>query len=182
MRIAIVGSPGSGKSTLARQVTERTGWHHVEIDAFHHQPDWTEAEPESLRAAITTELERPAWVCDGNYDELIGDLVRGRADTIVVFDLPRHRVVRQIVWRTLKRAITRQELWNGNREPLTNLYRWDPEENVIRWSWVNHREYQERYRHKIASGAWDHAHVVVLRSHAEGDAWLASLQADKPRK
>lgn len=180
VRIAIVGSAGSGKSTLARKVAARTGVHHIEIDAYNHQPGWRECEPDLLRARLAAELDGDDWLCDGNYDHLVGDLVRGAADTIVVFDLPRTLVARQIAWRTLRRAVTREELWNGNREPLSNLYRWDPERNVIRWSWVHHEEYRQRFRAKIASGEWDHAQVVVLRSRADADAWLDTLPHKTP--
>ncbi len=176
VRIAIVGNSGSGKTTLARRVVERTGAHHVEIDALFHQPGWTPKDRDLLRSEMIATLDEVEdWVVDGNYDSSVGDIVRGRAETIVVFDLPRARVMRQVITRTVRRAITRAELWNGNREPLTNFYRWDPERNVIRWSWVKHDEYRQRYRARMADGSWDHAEVVVVRSRADAAVWLESL-------
>ncbi|MGH1490489.1 MAG: AAA family ATPase [Acidimicrobiales bacterium] len=176
MRVSIVGSSGSGKTTLAKRIVERTGIHHIELDALHHLEGWVQQERALMRAQVAKELEHPDWVCDGNYESMVGDLVRAAPDTILVFDLPRVRVVRQVAWRTVKRAVRREELWNGNREPLSNFTRWDPEHNVIRWSWVNHEKYQKRFQQAMETGEWDHAEVVRLTSHADADRWLASLQ------
>ena len=172
MRIAIVGSSGSGKTSLARRVAARLDIPHVEIDAIHHLAGW-EPNPAFL-TDLEAALDRADWVCDGNYGAA-ERIVRGRADTIVVFDLPRRVVTRQVVVRTIRRAVTREELWNGNREPLTNLYRWQPEKNIIRWSWTHHRAYRARYVADARSGAWQHAEVVWIRSHADADAWLDTL-------
>ncbi len=172
MRIAIVGSSGSGKSTLARRVSERLGIPQVEIDAYHHLSNW-EPNP-SFLDDLAGALDQPSWVCDGNYRQAEA-LTRGQADVIVVFDLPRRIVMRRVIVRTVRRAITREELWNGNREPLTNFYRWDPEKNVIRWSWVHHHQNRQRFRQAEESGAWSHAQVFWLHSLEDVDRWLESL-------
>ncbi len=175
MRIAIVGSSGSGKSTLARRVAERTGWPHIEFDRYYHQKDWTPQNPAVLKAQIGAELQADHWVSDGNYQSVLGDLVSARAETIVVYDLPRSLVTRQLVRRTIRRVVRREELWNGNREPLTNLTRWDPTKNVIRWSWTNHHKYRDGYRAAAESGAWAQADVVWVRRHRDAERWLDSL-------
>ena len=174
MRIAIVGISGSGKTTLARRVTDELGIPHVEIDAVHHLADW-EPNPaflDDLAAALDTD----DWVCDGNYRPA-EELVRGRADIIVCFDLPRRQVMRQVIVRTIRRVVTREELWNGNREPIGNVTKWAPEKNIVRWTWVYHGHRRRKMRESERTGAWDHAEVVWLRSHAEADAWLDSLSS-----
>jgi adenylate kinase family enzyme len=179
MRVAILGSAGSGKSTLARRVAEQTGWRHIEIDAFHHLAGWQQQERVVLRSQISGEIEREHWVCDGNYNSMVGDLVQSAAQMIVVFDLPRWTVMRQVIGRTVRRAVKREVLWNGNREPLSNFTRWNPEKNVIRWSWTRHGEYREQYRSIESSGTWGHAEVVWIRHHREADRWLAGLPTNQ---
>jgi adenylate kinase family enzyme len=39
--VSIVGCPGAGKTTAARQLAERHGFEHVELDGVFHQADWT---------------------------------------------------------------------------------------------------------------------------------------------
>ncbi|HEC11486.1 MAG TPA: adenylate kinase [Acidimicrobiales bacterium] len=177
MRISVVGSAGSGKTTLARQVAQRVGIRHVELDSLFHLEGWT-PNPE-FRPQVEAALATPAWVCDGNYSA-VADLVRGRADTIVVLDLPRWRVMTQIVSRTLGRSLLRRELWNGNREGLGNFLRWDPEQNIIRWAWTRYHPVRRRYLAARENGDWDHAEVVWLRSHREAGRWLDSLQPPEP--
>lgn len=177
MRVAVLGSSGSGKSTLARRVAEQTGWPHIEIDALYHLAGWQPQDRDVLRAQMADELAREHWVCDGNYNSAVGDLVQEAADTIVVFDLPRWTVVRQVAWRTLRRALRRAELWNGNREPWSNFFRWQPEKNIIRWSWVHHDRYRHQYRTLHQTGAWDHAEVIWITNHTDAAHWLDGLSS-----
>ena len=178
MRIAIVGNAGSGKSTLAQRVADQLGIAHVELDGLFHQPGWTQRDHDLFRADADALLPVDgSWVADGNYVSHVDDLVRGRADTIVIFDLPRWQVMSQVTRRTLRRAVRREVLWNGNREPLSNLLRWDPQRNVIRWAWVQHGDYSKR-NWELASTSWSHADITVVHSHADADRWLATLVAD----
>ncbi len=172
MRISVVGSPGSGKTTLARRAAERLGCDHIELDAIHHQPNWEPLESELFVERLAARLAAEAWVCDGNYLRTHGGLVQARADTIVWFDLPRATVLRQVTWRTVRRVVRREVLWNGNREPLTNLTRWDPRLNIIRWAWTCHEEYRRAFERLSTDGTWRHATVVRLRDRDQADRWL----------
>lgn len=172
MKIAIVGISGSGKTTLARKAAAKLAIPHVEIDAAFHLENW-EPNPHFLDD-LAARLDTPHWVCDGNYRPA-EQLVRGNADVIVCFDLPRRQVMRQVIGRTIRRAVTREELWNGNREPASNFLRWNPEDNIIRWTWVYHGHRRRRMAESERTGAWDHAQVVWIRSHAEADEWLDAL-------
>ncbi len=50
-RVAVVGLSGSGKTTVAAELARILGCPHVELDALHWGPGWSEAEPETFRAA-----------------------------------------------------------------------------------------------------------------------------------
>lgn len=99
-----------------------------------------------------------------------------RADTVVWLDLPRHEVMRQVIGRTLRRTVTREELWNGNREPLSNLWRWDPAQNIMRWAWTSHKKYRDRYSAAMTVPRHQHLNFIRLESRAEVSAWLATLE------
>lgn len=179
-RIAVLGTSGSGKTTLARTLAERLDLVHIELDALFHQPGWTQLPAGEFAASVEAAMDAAVeshggWTMCGGYDSEVKQLRDRGADTVVWLDLPRHVVMRRVITRTLRRAITREELWNGNREPLTNFYRWDPEKNIIRWSWVTFEKRRRQCEASIADGTWDQVTVHRLRSTADVDAFLSRL-------
>ncbi len=173
-RVSVVGVSGSGKTTVGRQLAASMGVPFVELDGIFHQPGWAELPRDEFRERVGVALSAPGWVVDGNYSA-VRNLVWDRADTVVWLDLPRRHVMRRIILRTVRRAVTREALWNGNREPLTNFYRLDPEKNIIRWAWVKHAGYVERYDAAMHDSAFDHLRFVRLRTPHEIDGFLASI-------
>jgi adenylate kinase family enzyme len=169
--VSIVGAPGSGKTTVGRRLAARLEVPFVELDAIFHQTGWNDLPRNTFRSRVREVLETDGWVVDGNY-AAVQDLVWQEADTVVWLDLPRHVVMRRVTVRTLRRAITRERLWNDNREPLTNFYRLDPERNIIRWTWVKHPEYVERYAEAARGPANAHLRFVRLPSQREIDAFI----------
>ncbi len=90
--------------------------------------------------------------------------------------MPKHVVMRRVTGRTIKRAMTREKLWNGNTEPLRNLYRWDPEQNIIRWTWTRYSSTKKKLAAAASEGAWAHATVRRLRKPAEVETFLESVE------
>ncbi len=174
-RIAIVGNSGSGKSTMARAIAERTECEHIELDSIHHLPDWTPIDREEMRRIVSERIEADAWVVDGNYASMVQDLVFARADTVIWLDLPRRVVMPRIVRRTLGRMVTRRELWNGNRERFSNLFKTDPMENIILWSWTQSGKYHRQYETAAADPGNAHLAWVRITSPRQQRRWLATL-------
>jgi adenylate kinase family enzyme len=176
-RISVVGSSGSGKTTLARALADELGLAHVELDALFHGPGWTEPEPDEFRWRVAGALDvaTSGWVACGNYSAVRSPVVWPRADTVVVLDLPKRVVMRQVVGRTLRRVLRREVLWNGNREPWRNLYAWDPEQNIIRWSWVRHGLYRQRYHEAATDPVNAHLRFVFLGSRAAVADFLTTV-------
>ncbi len=176
MRVHVIGSSGAGKSTMARRLAEATGSPHLELDAVWHEPGWTnpteDAAADAVRDFLATHPDR--WVTDGNY-RFARELLLASATDLVWIDLPRHVVMRQIVPRTLRRVVTRQELWNGNREPLSNLTRWDPERNVMRWAWTTFDRRRREYTELVARPDLAHLRIHHLRTRTDVDRFVADL-------
>jgi adenylate kinase family enzyme len=167
----MVGSSGSGKTTTGRRLADSLQVPFIELDSIFHQADWQDLARADFRSEVAAAVSADEWVVDGNYS-WVRDLVWERADTVVWIDLPRATVMRQVVTRTLRRALTRQELWNGNREPLSNFYKWDPMENVIRHAWVKYPDSVKRYSEAMEDPQYAALHFIRLRSKSEVAAFI----------
>ena len=169
-----MGGSCVGKTTVSRRLAETLGVPHIELDALHHDSGWQEAPAEVLqsRASAALDAAPDGWVVDGNYRSKLGSLVLERADTAVLLAPPFGITFARSLRRTIGRTITREELWNGNREQIRFLFTryWIP------W-WVvqTHRHYAREIPRRVA----EHPHVelVTLRSAAEVEDWLQSIQA-----
>jgi adenylate kinase family enzyme len=146
----------------------------VELDSIYHQPGWTPLGDADFRARVAEAVAAVGWVVDGNYS-VVHELVWGRADTVVWFDLPYAIVLARTVRRTVRRAVTRQELWNGNKEPLSNLWSLDPEKSIIAWAATRHGVYRRRYAEAERDPRWADLRFVRLRTQAEADRFVAGV-------
>jgi len=179
-RVSVVGNAGSGKSSLARRLADVLAVPYVELDALHHLPGWTPIDPDEFSAKVGEIARSEEWVIDGNYRTVVVDgPVWDNADTVVWLDPPRLTVMRQVTGRTLRRVVRRTELWNGNREPWQNLWAWDPNRSIIRWTWTQHAKYEQRFGDAMVSPRFEALDFVRLRSHADADAWLAAISTNR---
>jgi adenylate kinase family enzyme len=175
-RVSIVGCSGSGKTTLGKKLAERLGVPYIQLDELYHQPGWTPTPRDELRKAVASVLEAETWVVDGNYSSLVQDLVWAPADTVVWLDLSRSRVMTAVIWRTLTRGALRRELFNGNRESLRSLFRRDPEENIVLWSWTQWPKYRKQYENAVTDPANSHLTFLRLKTRKEIHTWLGTVE------
>lgn len=170
-RIWVKGGSGSGKTTLARELAERLGLEHVELDALHHDPGWAPAPAPLLQARVRAALDDVrGWVVDGNYDSKLGALVRERAELVIWLDLPLSTKLARLARRTFARWRTREELWNGNRENLRAAF-WGGDA-LFPWAVRSHFRHRSEWPRALADVA-----LVRLCSPGEVAAWLAESSA-----
>ena len=118
-QIVVKGASGAGKTTFAAELARRLGVPHIELDALHHGPNWSEATAEEFRARVRAAMDADpsrGWVIDGNYERKLDALVTDAADTVVWLDLPLRLLLWRLWTRTSYRIRNNVELWNGNRE------------------------------------------------------------------
>lgn len=172
-RISVVGCSGAGKSTLSRRLAHHLGYRHIELDALYHQPNWQPLPTEQFQQATRDALHGDEWVAEGNYTA-VRPLVRERSDMVIWLDLPRHKVMRQVIWRTLRRLTTREELWNGNRERWCNLFKLNPRQSILAWTWTRHPVYRQRYSEEMRNAPPSCAYLRLDSRQAVED-FLTSL-------
>jgi adenylate kinase family enzyme len=171
-RISVVGSSGSGKTTLARRLAARLGVPHIELDAFHWESDWTEADPDVFRARVSEAIAAQQWVCDGNYSK-VRPLVLARADTVVWLDLPLRTCLWRILRRTARRSRSDEDLWGtANRESWRRHLTRD---SLVWWLITSHRRRRREYETRFADPALAHLRVNRFRTAAAAEAWLAEI-------
>jgi adenylate kinase family enzyme len=168
-RVAVIGGSCSGKTTVSRALAARLGVPFIELDALHHDANWTEAPAELLQERVSAALAAApdGWVVDGNYYGKLGSLVIDQADTVVWLDVPYATAIRRVLVRTWSRLFRRTELWNGNRERLRDTF---GRNSIVWWVLTTHRGFAAKWEERLAG----HPHVVRIR---EAGAWLQSIQA-----
>ena len=175
-RISVVGTSGSGKTTTAAQIAQRLNIPHVELDALHWEPNWTEAPLDIFRERVAQALSGDAWAVDGNYGKT-RDIVWGRADTVVWLDYALPVIMWQLLCRTVRRSVTQEELWSGNRETLGKAL--FSRESILRWALQTYKRRRREY--PVLLGKPENAHLATirLRSPRETRQWLTSLTSSR---
>ncbi|GIF80303.1 hypothetical protein ACFQY4_23190 [Catellatospora bangladeshensis] len=171
-RVLVAGTSGSGKTTLSTAVAEVLGLPRVELDALHHGTGW-QPRP-TFAAEVAAFVAQPRWVTEWQYTNKLGDLLSGRADTVLWLDHPRRLTMWQVTRRTVLRRWRREQLWNGNTEgPLRTVFT-DPE-HVIRWAWRTHGQPGRRVAGLLESRG-EQVAVVRLRGRAQVQRWVRRLR------
>jgi adenylate kinase family enzyme len=170
-KIAVVGTTGSGKTTVARRLAAHHEVPHIELDALHSGPEWTEPRTDDFRARVESAISVSGWVVDGSYHGKLGDLVLERADLVVWLDPPLSTILRRLWTRTLDRIRKGDELWGGNRETWRGAF--FSRNSLFVWALKTHRGRRRRYAERLAR--YD---MVRLRSAREAEAWLERYPAD----
>jgi len=171
-RIAVVGTTGSGKTTLAQRIALHLALPHVELDALHWGPDWSEAPIEAFREQTSAALAGERWVVDGNYSR-VRDIVWARADTVVWLDYPLWLILARLLRRTCRRVFTRQMLWGNNRESFRTQF--FSRDSLFVWVWRTYPRRRQEYPLLLAEPQHAHLTAVRLRSPRQTRRWLASL-------
>ncbi len=178
-RIVVVGPSGSGKTTLARNLSQRLGLIHVELDALHWEANWTEVSSEVMYARTDAALPVDSrWAVDGNYS-VVREIVWRRADSILWLDYPLGLALRQLWGRSYRRWRTQEELWNGNRERMIAHLDPRPKHNLFLWTITNFRKRRREYPIILRQPQFSHLHVVRLHSPQETTEWLRSLTINR---
>ncbi len=165
MKIAIIGYSGSGKSTLAKRLASHIGCEPLYLDTVNFLPDWQERDRDEARAIVRKTLEKPDWVIDGNYRDLLRDERLYDADEIVWLRYSWIVCVYRVLRRHAKnRGNTRESMANGCIEKMDWEFFW----------WVLHKGRTKRRVQGYLNTAQRYADkCIVIRNDKHLAAYLA---------
>ncbi|GIU35503.1 AAA family ATPase [Shewanella schlegeliana] len=84
-KIVIFGNSGSGKSTLAKQLCEKYGLAHLDLDLIAWLPQTPPARKPLLQASVDIEdfiNEKDSWVIEGCYSDLLQVAIRHACEVV----------------------------------------------------------------------------------------------------
>lgn len=176
-RVIVIGTSGAGKTSFARELARRAGLPHVELDALHWAPRWTERPRAEFLAGVRAATAGERWVVDGNYS-ISRPITWTRATQIVWLNYGRAVVWPRVLWRTLARTLSREPLWHGNRESLLKAF--GSRDSILLWSVQTFAKNRAKYAALRASGEFPQAEWLEFRDPRQARAWLRQMQA-QPR-
>lgn len=161
-RVLIIGNAGSGKTTFAGKLAEKTGLPLVHLDQLYWRGAWEHLSREEFDTALQSELEKPEWIIDGNFNRTIPHRLT-YCDTVFFFDLP----TASCLWGITKRVLqnygkTRADM-GGNCEERFDSNKLSLYRSVWRFNKMHRKEY---YR------LLENTNVIVFKSRKQVDKYL----------
>ncbi len=100
-KILIIGNAGAGKTTFARKLASKLNIPLVHLDKLYWRGEWQHLSKENFDIVLQTELEKPEWIIDGNFNRTIPHRMK-YCDTVIFFDFPTIRCLWGITKRLLQ--------------------------------------------------------------------------------
>jgi adenylate kinase family enzyme len=172
-RVVVVGASGAGKSSLARELSVLLGIPHIELDALHWGPNWTEVPSAVRRSRVEAAVAAEAWTICGNYLPL-RDIIWPRADTVVWLDYSMGVVMWRVVRRSVCRCVTKESLWSTNVETWGKTF--FSSDSIIVWSWNTWRSIRHQYSTLFRAQEWPGIEKYRFRSPRQTENWLSQLR------
>jgi adenylate kinase family enzyme len=171
-RICVIGTTGSGKSTMAGKLARQLHIPHIELDAFHWEPGWQEADRQQTRLRVSEIAQADAWVVDGNYG-FLRDILWSRAEAVVWLDFSLGLIFWRLWWRTWKRVLSKEMLWGTNRERLGEQF--FSKDSLFLWAIKTHRKHKMDYANLPSLPEYHHIKVYRLGNPRAAKHFLGSI-------
>jgi adenylate kinase family enzyme len=172
----VIGSSCAGKTTLARRISNVLAVPHVELDALHWGPNWTERPDEVLRDAVRERASGEGWVIDGNYSK-VQDIVWPRATDAVWLNYSFPVVFGRALRRTVRRMVTREELFGGNRESFRNSFL--SRDSILWWVITTFGRRRRQYERTFEGRSFPELRLTELHHQRDADALLERLKESR---
>lgn len=100
-RIMVIGCCGSGKSTLSKALAKKLKLPLVHLDVLNWRDDWQAISNEEFDDLLLAEVQKEAWIIDGNYNRTI-ELRLQYCDAVIYLDYSRFRCLFGVLKRVIR--------------------------------------------------------------------------------
>lgn len=167
-RVLIIGNAGAGKSSFAKKLAEKTGLPLVHLDKLYWHGNWEHLSREEFDTAMQTELEKDAWIIDGNFNRTLPHRLK-YCDTVFFFDLP----TVTCLWGITKRVFTHHGKVRPDMGGNCKEY-FDKQKPALYKSVL---QFNGQHRKNYCRILKDRENVVIFRKRKEAEAYLQNLTA-----
>jgi adenylate kinase family enzyme len=171
--IHIIGTSGSGKTSLAHEIAKRLNIKHIELDALHWGPNWTEPPIDEFKDTVSIALQRPQWIVDGSYGK-VRHMLWEKVDTVIWLDYSLPIILFRLFRRTIARTAFKKRLWNDNQESFSEQF--FSRESLFLWTIQTYPRRKKQYPQWFKE--YPHITVIRLTKPSRARALLKSLQQD----
>ena len=164
-RIVIIGCGGAGKSTLARKLGDKVNIPVVHLDKLFWKSGWVESSKEEIDRKILTEMEKPKWIIDGNYNRTMPMRLKC-CDTVIYLDFNRFTCLFGVLKRVINNYGTvRPDMGEGCPE----RFDWE----FLKWIWGFNKKHRNKI-YALLSEAEDIT-VHIFKNRRQVNQFLDSL-------
>ena len=167
-RILLIGNAGAGKTTFAKQLAKKLHLPLVHLDNLYWCGDWDYLSRDEFDVILQSELEKPQWIIDGNFNRTI--LYRLQyCDTVFYFDFTTIICLAGITMRTLTNLGKVRADMGGNCIEHFDSHKISLYRNVLTFNKQHRKDYYDLLDHA------GHANVIIFRSRKQAKDFLAKL-------
>ncbi len=161
-KIIIIGCPGSGKTTLAKLLGDKLNLPVVHLDRLQWKGNWETIRGEEFDNLLKAEMEKDAWIIDGNYNRTIPMRLQ-YCDTVIFLDYPTLVSISGALTRMIKNyGKVRQDMGGNCRERFDPKFFWF----ILTFNIKNRKRY-----YRMLEDTED-KNVIILRSRKEAEKFL----------
>ena len=168
-RILIIGNAGSGKTTFAKQLAEKMNLPLIHLDRLYWCGNWEHLSRDEFDAILQTELKKPQWIIDGNFNRTIPHRLQ-YCDTVFFFDLPTITCLAGITKRVFTNYGKSREDMGGNCKEFFDAQKILLYRNVMTFNKQHRKDY-----YNLLSKA-SHAQIVVFNNRRQAEMFLANIK------
>lgn len=164
-KIIIIGCPGSVKTTLAKLLEDKLSLPVIHLDKLQWKGNWETVRGEEFDNLLKAEMEKEAWIIDGNYNRTIPMRLK-YCDTVIYLDY--HTAV------SFSGALTRlfRNYGKVRQDMGGNCYeRFDPQ---FFWFILTFNIKNRKRYYRMLKDSED-KNVIILRSRKEAEKFLKDI-------